>query len=295
MYKIHNLYLPFVIWNLLFLVITVIFEDYTIGLFFKKTILIIFTLDKVGLFLGATWFISALFLITVLYKIVESSFKESDYKDIVLLFIFSILAIIGYKFNFPYALSRVLILGFFYAVGAFIKKHKQTISNKISDKFTYYLFPILGGIIFIFIAYFNVVDLGINVEIKYPLLFVVGALCASYFIIYLSKWMENSGNKIVSVVKKLFIVSGQHSIDILIWHFVFFKIVIIVQMIMNNEKITYSNIMHHYPIFSSFNGWWIIYLLVGIFFTFNLGLYSTKRSFGSNAKENTCYKLVYLT
>ena len=279
--KIHNLYLPFVIWNLLFLVITAIFEDYNFGLFFKKAILILFTLDKVGLFLGATWFISALFIITVLYKIVESSFKESNYKDIALLLIFSIVAILGYKFNLPYALSRVLILGFFYAIGAFIKKHKQN----IADMSTYYVLPILGAVIFIIIASFNVVDLGFNVEIKYPLLFVIGALSASYFIIYLSKWIENNDNKIVLTVKKGLIVSGQHSIDILIWHFVFFKIVIIVQMILNSEKISYSSIMHYYPIFSSSNGWWIVYLLVGIVLPLIWGYILQKGVWGALLKK----------
>lgn len=220
--KVRSLYLPFVIWNLVFLVIMATFKNYKFQFFLKKAILILLTLDKMGVFLGATWFLGALFLIAVLYKILESSFKESSYKDISLLVIFAIFAIIGFKFNLPYALSRTLILGFFYAVGAFIKRNRTVIFDKVSKIPAYSLLPILGGIIFVIIASFNRVHLSITTEITYPLLFVIGALCASYFIITLCKYVENSNNNIISSVKKVFIVSGQHSIDILIWHFVFF-------------------------------------------------------------------------
>lgn len=261
--KVHSLYLPFVIWNLVFLVIMATYKNYKFQFFLKKTILILLTLDKMGVFLGATWFLGALFLIAVLYKILESSFKESSYKDISLLVIFTIIAIIGFKFNLPYALSRVLILGFFYAIGAFIKRNRTTISDKISKIPIHSLLPILGGIIFIIIASFNRVHLSITTEITYPLLFVVGALGASYFIITLCKWVENTNNKLISSIKKVFIVAGQHSIDILIWHFVFFYGVIILQFIFYNEKITLHKIFLNHTYITT-SGWWIVYLLVGV-------------------------------
>lgn len=263
--KVHNLYLPYIIWNLVFLVIVAIFENYTIEFFLKKAVLICFTLSGIGVFLGATWFIAALFIISILYKILENSFKESNYKDIALLIIFSFIALIGFKFNLPYALSRVLILGFFYAIGAFIKKHKTSISKYVSKMPFHFLLPIFGAIVFIIISSFNSVGLGYKIKITYPILFIIGALCASYFVISLSKWIENACNKIVSYLKKVLIASGQHSIDILIWHFIFFKIIIIIQMILNNENVSYSNLISHHPVFISSNGWWIAYLLVGVF------------------------------
>ena len=95
-------------------------------------------------------------------------------------------------------------------------------------------------------------------------MFVIGALCASYFIITLCKYVENSNNNIISSVKKVFIVSGQHSIDILIWHFVFFYGVVILQLIFYNKKLTLHKIFLHHTYITT-SGWWIVYLLVGVF------------------------------
>ncbi len=180
------------------------------------------TLDKEGIFLGAIWFLGALFLISILYKILESSFKDSIYKDIFLLVIFGVLAIIGFKFTLPYKLSRTLILGLFYAIGAYIKVNRNSISNKFSSipfkKYLYHLTPILAGIIFIIIGFFNSADMGNN-NYTSPLLFVIGALCASYCLIYLCKLMENI--KVISSIKESLMSIGQHSIDIVIWQYFF--------------------------------------------------------------------------
>lgn len=261
--KVHSLYLPFIIWNLFFLVVMAIFKNFSLKTFLKKAILILLTLSKEGTFLGATWFLGALFLIAIVYKILESSFKESNYKDISLLFIFGIIAIIGFKFTFPYTISRTLILSFFYALGAFIKKYRSTISAKI-DKIPIHFLPVLGFIIYIVIASFNSISIGHN-KYEYPLLFIIGALGISYFVIYLCKLMENSEINIVSSIKNFLIVIGQHSIDILIWHTVFFKLIIILQMILNNVELTFFNIISYHNYFSNTNGWWIVYLLVGVF------------------------------
>ena len=256
--KIKNLYLPFVIWNLIFLIVAGILKSTSILSILKKSILVILMLNKNQLF-GPTWFIAALFIIAVVYKLIESSIKDSSIKDIFLLVLFAIIALIGFKFNLPYYYSRIFILSFFYAIGAYLKKYK----NIFSSNYTPFI-AILGGIIFIIIGSFNEVYMGINVY-TYPILFIIGALGASYCLIYLCTLFEKVKTKFLMSIKNIFISIGQHGIDIIIWQFKIFRIIIILQIILLGEKLTVSNIMSHHPVYIVDNGWWIIYLFAGVF------------------------------
>lgn len=62
-----------------------------------------------------------------------------------------------------------------------------------------------------------------------------------------------------------------NSIDIVIWQFVVFRLVIFAQLLAYGEKISISNILSYYPIYSSDNGWWLIYLIVGIVGSLEIG------------------------
>ena len=83
----------------------------------KSMIKIALTLSKDGQFLGATWFLSALFLVSIGYKMIDIFLAGFRYKEVSLLVIFGLIALNGITITLPYMLSRTCILSFYYAVG----------------------------------------------------------------------------------------------------------------------------------------------------------------------------------
>ena len=258
--KFYSLYIPFVFWNLFFHLFISIYTSADIKSVIIKSFRIIFTLDKDGQFLGATWFLGALFVISVLYKILDYFLRNSKQNDFILLLVFLIFSIFGFIVTLPYHISRTLILGAFYSIGALYKKRKNNI-DLLDNK--YRMLALFSFIIFMIIGYFNRCDMGQN-EYKYPVLFFIGAVMASYSLIYFCKLLDNSKAKVIMTIKRVLIYLGKRSIDIVIWQFVAFRIVIITQMILNNEEITIHNILAYNNLYSGNNGWWIVYTIVGI-------------------------------
>ncbi|MGN1134019.1 MAG: acyltransferase family protein [Oscillospiraceae bacterium] len=256
--KIKSLYIPFVAWNLLGFLVTAIQGSYQIGDFIKRCFEIILTLSKDGQFFGATWFLGSLFVISVLYKIIDTAVPKSEYKQLIMLGLFIVIGIIGFDINFRYMLSRTLILAMFFAVGVFIKDNKAELSKCSS-----FSMALICLMFFIVIGRYNSANMGGN-EYKYPLLFVVGAFMMSYALLYFCRAMEKKSNVIIRKINKMFMYLGKRSMDILIWQFVFFRVGIIAQMLLNHEKITVANVLSYYPLYSEQNGWWIIYTVIGL-------------------------------
>ena len=108
----------------------------------KSMIKIALTLSKDGQFLGATWFLSALFLVSIGYKMIDIFLAGFRYKEVSLLVIFGLIALNGITITLPYMLSRTCILSFHYAVGAYVKKRDIKILERCND------YVIVGGAIF---------------------------------------------------------------------------------------------------------------------------------------------------
>lgn len=111
--KIKSLYLPFVIWNsaiILFHTLWNLFTSRPTVLYTTKAVIkTVLLLDKDNQFLGATWFLGALFIMSVLYKFSDVMI-EWKYKRVLITMIFSLLAVFGFAVNLPYFFSRTLML-----------------------------------------------------------------------------------------------------------------------------------------------------------------------------------------
>lgn len=255
--KIKALYIPFVFWNLLFYVVKQ--NLLTRKIAYKNIFLMFLGVYKEGDFLGATWFLAALFQVTILYKVLDCSLKHSKCKDIILILLFICFAIIGFDITLPYKLSRTVILSVFFAIGVFIQKNKNLLNNIDSV-----ILALVCGVMFYVISRANYVNMGDN-EYRYCIEFVIGAFAAIYIIIFVSKRLANSLNGITKIIKLGMIYLGRYSIDIVIWQFVAFKLVIIVQMYQNDEVLSFSNLVSYHSVYNVSNGWWLVYTLVGIF------------------------------
>lgn len=70
-------------------------------------------------------------------------------------------------------------------------------------------------------------------------------------------------NRIISVIKNLVVYIGEHTLDILTWHFLSFKIVSLI--IIYTYRLSWDR-LGDFPVMTDYahQGWWIIYLVVGV-------------------------------
>lgn len=145
------LILPFWRWNFIFFPVFFIlyyWRNWSLSICMKGLIEILFTLNKVP-FLGATWFLSALFWVSVLVHIfIQKICCNYRYGDLLLMVCGSISCIVGFYINFPYKISRTLICAMFYICGYLYNKYLRLKVDYIKN-----IIACLGGIVFF--IYFN--------------------------------------------------------------------------------------------------------------------------------------------
>ena len=252
--KIKTIYVPFVFWNILIVAIkmTIAPDRWISNIKLMGQILL--TLNKDGQFFGATWFLGSLFFVSVSYKILDIYLRNWKYRYLFIFGSFAALSIVGFEIKFPLMFSRTLILGLFYGFGHMIRKMPE--EWKGFDK---PLIALLSLLIFIAIGRYNSANMGAN-EYKYYFSFVFGALCASYGVISGARVIDQVAELHIS--KKVLCFLGQNSIDIVIWQFVAFRLVILVQLYLDGLPL--NSILDYYPVYSVKNGWWILYTLIGL-------------------------------
>lgn len=84
--KFLHLYIPLVFWNLLFFLCKSIMLKYRLRQIAIGILKIILTIGRDDL-LGATWFLGALFVISVLYKILDYSLADKESRNSIMMMI----------------------------------------------------------------------------------------------------------------------------------------------------------------------------------------------------------------
>ncbi len=226
--------------------------------FLKTAATMVLAVEKDGQFFGATWFLSALFWVSILYKGLDCFWKKWRYRRACVTVVILVGAVVGFCVDFPYMLSRNLVLGGFYAIGYWIRENQ----DRLKAFWRWELAVIFFGL-FAVIGHNGHANMGSN-DYSSPLGFVAGALMASYAVLYcsgqLSQWKLHMAGKF----RKLLCFLGKRSIDIVIWQFVAFRIVIALQLFIDQKPVTLSEILKYYPVYATNHGWWVSYTLVGI-------------------------------
>ncbi|MBQ8304910.1 MAG: acyltransferase family protein [Blautia sp.] len=258
--KVTSLYIPFVFWNLFFYLLRRHGELFTNPASFRRHILLIVTtLDKDGAFCGATWFLGSLFLMSILYKLIDTLLPAFAAKRLVLLAVFTVISGVGFYYDFPYRFSRTLILGIFFAIGACVKEYKDRLSL-----FARPVTTVLFAAGFILIANHTDVNMGSHVYSN-PLLFVPEACMASFVVVRLSILLEKAANRFAAVrpCKNAFLYMGKKSLDIVIWQFVFFGVPSMCRMILDSQPLLLNDVMAYYRVGDPTHLWWIAYVIAG--------------------------------
>lgn len=177
----------------------------------------------------------------------------------VILFLSGIISyIIGMTITFPYRISRVLICGCFFVLGYFYTKYISVRLKNFIWKNSIAVVLLIG---YISIASINVVNMGSN-EYKYKVLFVLGAIMAVYATLIISEDISYIKTGLPGKLVSHLVYIGSHTLPIVIWQFVFFRIAILLQIIL--EKAPLSSIVN-FPIYDGSGGWWLVYTVCGIY------------------------------
>ncbi|MCD8381959.1 MAG: acyltransferase family protein [Clostridiales bacterium] len=261
--KIKSLYIPFVGWNIIVIVIRLIprfFRGEMTGqlilYYLKRFGKILLTIDWEGDYLGASWFLGALFLVSLVYRLLDCCVREGKYKRSFITLFFITAGLASFYLELPYRLNRTIILGMFYAVGCAIRIHWKELES---------CFCLVGAgasfILLVWIGTTTRVNMGAN-EYNNVLLFLLAACLGTYLTVCVSEMVCNLSHPLAQRIERLLAWWGRRSVDILLWQFVMFRLVAAFQFWLEGEPI--SNAFST-SIYVTDGLWWLAYTVVGVF------------------------------
>lgn len=257
--KGRSLLLPFWWWNLLLYPLYFVlyyWKNWSIEVFAREVSDILLTVEKVP-FLGATWFLPALFWVSSVMHLTVRVLRKNKYGDLILFVTGVAVCALGFSVTFPHRISRTLICSFFYVSGYLYQKN---ISARLGERIKN-AGALVGGVLFIVIASVNEVSLGGN-QYRYPVAFIVGAFAAAFFVLRLSAWLLKMNWVWMSGLSKHLAYIGKNSLSIVIWHLLMFRVPILIQMIMTQAEI---KAITAFPVYDASGIWWLVYLVAGIY------------------------------
>lgn len=262
--KLNQLYKPFIIYGIIFLIFSPLFYklhitnkpiDTTI---FIQNLFSILIFKHVEELLVPFWFLRSLFTVSILFLIVRwLNYKimpsNNLFTTTICIVLFAIGAVLGTKnIHLPSQIQREFVVLLFFASGYFKKKSTfDYYKNKLLIIGVFILLCILARFIRIDLVsnYFNSI---------WGLL--VGSFLGIYFLITLSKYLAK-----YPIVSKFLSYIGRNTISILALHLLSFKLINIILILLYQFPL--STLSHwptiHNTIISQ-SAWWILYSITGI-------------------------------
>ena len=248
--KIKRLYIPYLVANLIFLILDIglrvicgiaIIPINEIKHAIKLVLGIAVT--PMG---GATWFLIALLKASVLFKLIDWSFKHNKFISGALSIALGLIGMSVYH-------DTSLVALFFFWFGVTTRDmFFQLASVRQGLKWAGLLLTLA---ILLMIKPYNQVDYSASLYSSIPLA-IFGSIVGIVFILFLSDLIKNS-----KFITKFFSFYGRKSMNILIGHFAAFKIVILFQVLITGASM--QMILSH-PCYDISSYWSIIYFIAGI-------------------------------
>ncbi len=277
--KFTGLYIPFAGWNFIVMLIRLIAAQQS-GLLTEKLLdgrlnvmrLMFLTVGKDGEYMGATWFLGSLFVISIVYKLIDMAIPEIKSKQKILLIIFGLVALYGFSNTLPYGQSRTLILGFFFALGRYLKIREETF-----ERLTSIVMALLVTVLFWVLSNFTRANMGTN-EYENAPVFVLCAILGSFIVICISMCLERSNFSLIELLRKPLRYLGKNTLDILLWQFVAFRFCVAFQL--NLQGIPITEVFAQESRYYTQDGWWIFYFAAGMILPLIWGWFLRKGPWG---------------
>lgn len=267
--KVKRLYLPYVIGNGICILLNNFFIDlniYNITNHQYYTIKeIIINIIKVMLFkgntemLGATWFLGILFIITISYAIIEYVLNKNinikKHKNKIQLLIAVVLLLLGCylsreDFNIKFINLSIFTCYILFYIGERFRKYEKDRKNIIRIVIT-----LLSFVFLILLDKYGTIELSKN-EYTNPIYFIIVSLLGWYMVYNVSYYLSK-----LKIINKILQYIGEHTMPILIFHFIAFKIINLVLVIVLRQD---YKLIGNFPVLYKDNHWWIIYTIFGI-------------------------------
>ena len=262
--RIKGLYRPGLKWGLLFLALHNLFFDlnlytsatsslYTSRVFFMKACYIITTMTHYEELLGGYWFLRTLFWCSIISYWMIVIIKPKIKIGVALLLVMSVFMLLIDK-KVPYfdIGARELIASSFFLVGYDYRR-----SNFKWEK-TKWIIPIAITLITIGTFYWRA-SMGWFQSMTWwkVLPYVISALFGTIAIYATSLWIKRCEK--ISIV---FTFIGEHTLEILTWHLLCFKLVSLAIVVFYNLNVSH---LADFPVIETYSplGWWTVYLFVG--------------------------------
>lgn len=267
--KIKGVYFPYVKWGLLFLLFHNIFFNlniyndeygfqgevshiYTLQEYMMRAVHIITCISDHEQLLGGYWFLHALFWGAILFYIIIKFVRNRFMRAGILLC--CCLASLYWNVKVPYfgIGGKELLAGFFILVGAEYKQLEYSIEKK------WYIIPIGMLLVIIGTEYWQCSMLSLTWQKLLP--YTISALVGTIMVFSISKLLLK-----LDKVSKIMVYIGDHTLSILTWHFLSFKLVSILLIVIYNLP---NSRLAEFPVIEEYawKGWWIAYLFVGVTF-----------------------------
>lgn len=265
--KVKSYYLPFVIYNLfyvlahnIFVVLHMVDENYGNGYYDSKTFCKHIILAVTGhreLFAGALWFLGSILIISVIFvgtEFIIAKIFRGKYRLIILGIIAVACLVLG---NSGYITDRMKIatslentIYFYFGILYKAKGLNEFFTKKKN------IYVIVGVLLNFVVSYNNQYPIVPITNVRlYILLSYINAFAGIIAVMMIAQNKVIMGSKLLNVV-------GKNTMDIMALHFMIFKVVSILIIMVNGLSILR---LPEYPVLTDVNGcWWILYVLVGV-------------------------------
>lgn len=265
--KIKRLYIPFLIGNGICILLNNFFIDINL---YSSTTHIYYTLKdilinilKVILFrkntemLGATWFLPILFWISIIYAAIEFGIRKSSSKkkSIVQLIVSAIFLIIGLYLagrDVKFIRLQIFTCYIFFVFGKVISKLKFDMSDRVKMIILIFCFIML-------LILNNIGTIEISQNQYTNIVYFVSVSILGWYLVYELSYFISKVKIATDVLKYI----GKNTMPILILHFLAFKLVNIIGVIILKKNM---EMISGFPVTFKSKGIWIIYTLFGIAF-----------------------------
>lgn len=243
---LHNLFYLLNIYNNQFGAIT---KLYGVNDIIIKWLHVVFTMKDFEPLLGGYWFMNSLLWGSLFFFLSLKLLKPimGGLFLLVVTFIFSLFEIHVPIFDIS---AREFLASFFLMSGHAIAAYKVKIDVSWSYVCLFFVIVGLGS------YYLAASMLHFNYKILLP--YIICAICGIFMTFIIARKISDYFKK-----KEILLFCGDHTLDVLTWHFLAFKIVsllIVVVYGLDVARLAELPVVHEY----SKNGWWPIYAIIGV-------------------------------
>ena len=268
--RFTGIYWPYLKWSILFLLLHNIFYHlniysdeygyggktsilYTSADFVRRAISVATQMQGYEQLLGAYWFMKLLFVGSFIFYITLKIMKSNAWGALLLLALSVLLSILDWRLNYYFHIgTREFYAAFFLYVGYLYKKHQLSFHQRPWIWCLGVIMVVAGAQLW-YTTMHNYDWWRILPHAFTCILAILTILCFSQYL------ARKVGNKSL----KCMVFMGDHTMEVLTWHFLSMKLVslmIIAIYALPIKRLPEFPVIGEY----TYQGWWIAYLIVGI-------------------------------